>query len=263
MWYVVKDDSGEWWYPFHKPGLISQADLNKNKPLTQRIKEFIERFQYPIIVSVNMRIILLCVDISLSYCQIHYESDAKMEEVFSGSSLHIAVAFPGLSGASDIEPLPLVTSLAQKAFLDFAFVLADRLAGPLSPCTNICMRSPQAAVSHYCRSIDSEYCTRLYITDNKPLPQIVLLPYGQEDNFIGVDIDGQDLAREIERTTGILDLFASDNPRSHGDHMTYSELGPSITEATILKAIVAEKKHHVLAYFCATGEKEKIEKFII
>ena len=182
-----------------------------------------------------------------------------MEEVFSGSSLHIAVTFPGLSGASDIEPLPLVTSLAQKAFLDFAFVLADRLAGPLSPC----MLSPQAAVSHYCRSIDSEYCTRLYITDNKPLPQIVLLPYGQEDNFIGVDIDGQDLAREIEKTTGILDLFASDNPRSHGDHMTYSELGPSLTEATILKAMVAEKKHHILAYFCATGEKEKLKFFLI
>lgn len=192
---------------------------------------------------------------SLSFCQIHYESDAKMEEAFSGSSLHVAVAFPGLSGASDIEPLPLVTDLAQKAFLDFAFVLTDRLAGPLSPC----MLSPQAAVSHYCRSIDSEYCTRLYITDNKPLPQIVLLPYGHEDNFIGVDIDGQDLAREIERVTGVLDLFASDNPRSHGDHMTYSELGPSITEATILKAIVAEKKHHVLAYFCATGEKEKLK----
>ena len=98
----------------------------------------------------------------------------------------------------------------------------------------------------------------MYITDNKPLPQILLLPYGQENNFIGVDIDGQDLAREIERVTGIVNVFASDNPRSHGDHTTYSELGPSITEVTILKAIIAEKKHHVLAYFCATGEKEKL-----
>jgi hypothetical protein len=97
----------------------------------------------------------------------------------------------------------------------------------------------------------------LFITDSKPLPQILLLPYGQEDNFIGIDIDGQDLARETERVMGILDLFASDNPRSHGDHFTYSELGPSITEVTVLKAIVAEKKYHVLAYFCATGEGEK------
>lgn len=70
------------------------------------------------------------ISLSLSLCQVHYESDAKLEEIFSGSSLHLAVVFPGLSGASDIEPLPLVTGLAQKAFLNFAFVLADRLAGP-------------------------------------------------------------------------------------------------------------------------------------
>lgn len=112
----------------------------------------------------------------------------------------------------------------------------------------------QTAVSHCYRSIDSEYCTRLYITDNKPLPQILLLPYGQENNFIGVDVDGQDLARETERVTGILDSFASDNPRSHGDHLAYSELGPSITDVTLLKALIAEKKHHILAYFCARGQ---------
>ena len=163
----------------------------------------------------------------------------------------MAVIFPGLSGASDIEPLPLATGLAQKAFLNFAFVLADRLATIHYPTL-----SPQAAVSHYCRSIDSDYCTRLYITDSKPLPQILLLPYGQENNFIGIDIDGQDLAHETERVMGILDSFAIDNPRSHGDHTTYSELGPSITEVTILKAIIAEKNHHTLAYFCARGERK-------
>ena len=97
----------------------------------------------------------------------------------------------------------------------------------------------------------------MYITDSKPLPQILLLPYGQENNFIGLDVDGQDLASETERVTGILDSFASDNPRSHGDHMIYSELGPSITEVTVLKAIIAEKKHHTLAYFCARGDRKK------
>ena len=102
----------------------------------------------------------------------------------------------------------------------------------------------------------------MYITDSKPLPQILLLPYGQENNFIGIDIDGQDLARETERVTGILDSFASDNPRSHGDHVTYSELGPSITEVTVLKAIIAEKKHHTLAYFCARGERKKMQEFL-
>ena len=97
----------------------------------------------------------------------------------------------------------------------------------------------------------------MYITDSKPLPQLLLLPYGQENNFIGIDIDGQDLAGETERVTSILDSFGSDNPRSHGDHVTYSELGPSITEVTVLKALIAEKKHHVLVYFCARGERER------
>ena len=64
MWYVMKDDSGEWWYPFHETGLILQDDINRNKPPAQLVEEFIERFQYPIIVSVDMRI--LCVHISLS-----------------------------------------------------------------------------------------------------------------------------------------------------------------------------------------------------
>ena len=97
-------------------------------------------------------------------------------------------------------------------------------------------------------------CSRLYITDSKPLPQILLLPYGKENNFVGIDVDGQDLARETERVIGILDSFARDNPRSHDDHEAYAELGPSITEVTVLKALLAEKKHHILAYFCAAGE---------
>lgn len=97
----------------------------------------------------------------------------------------------------------------------------------------------------------------MFVTDSKPYPQVQLLPYGKEDNFIGIDIDGQDLARETERVTGILDYFVSENPRSHGDDVTYSELGPSITEMATIKAMVAEKKHHVLVYACARGERGK------
>ena len=55
MWYVVKDESGEWWYPFQETGLILQDSINKNKPLAQLVEEFIQRFQYPIIVSVNKK----------------------------------------------------------------------------------------------------------------------------------------------------------------------------------------------------------------
>ena len=64
----------------------------------------------------------------LSLFQVHYEDDATLQQLFSYSNLHLAVVFPGLSGASDIEPLPLTVGVAQKAFLNFGFVLADRLA---------------------------------------------------------------------------------------------------------------------------------------
>ena len=67
-----------------------------------------------------------------SLCQVNYESDATLKEIFSGTSLHLAIVIPGLSGASDIEPLPLAMGMAQKAFLNFAFVLADRLAWSLN-----------------------------------------------------------------------------------------------------------------------------------
>ena len=54
MWYVMKDDSGEWWYPFHETGLMMLDGINRNKPPDHLVEEFIERFQYPIFVSVDM-----------------------------------------------------------------------------------------------------------------------------------------------------------------------------------------------------------------
>ena len=103
--------------------------------------EFVERFKYPIIVSCfftqyyrkeNLYSTLLSLFLSLSLSQVQYDTDELLESTFLGSGLHLAVVFPGLSGASDIEPVPLVMGVAQKAFLNYAFVLADRSANYLT-----------------------------------------------------------------------------------------------------------------------------------
>ena len=65
------------------------------------------------------------IELSLS-CQVHYDDDASLASIFSGFALHLAVVFPGLSGASDIEPLPFAVGVAQKTFMNYAFVLVDR-----------------------------------------------------------------------------------------------------------------------------------------
>ena len=58
--------------------------------------------------------------------QIHYDTDASLESLFSDFALHLAVVSPGLSGASDIEPRHLAVGVAQKTFMNYAFVLVDR-----------------------------------------------------------------------------------------------------------------------------------------
>ena len=105
-----------------------------------------------------------------------------------------------------------------------------------------------------CRSQDREYGSRLFVTDRKPLPHIVLLPYGQENNYIGIDVEEQDLDSAIQRVTGIMHSFTMDNPKSPDGHEVFPDLGPSISDVSLLRAIVAEKRHHVLAYFCPEGE---------
>ena len=104
-----------------------------------------------------------------------------------------------------------------------------------------------------CRSLNSDYGRRLFVTDNKPLPHITLLPYGQETNYIGVDLDGPDVASEIQRVVGVMDSFLNDHPKSSNGFADYSELGPSMTVVPVLTAMADDRKYHILAYFCPRG----------
>lgn len=59
--------------------------------------------------------------------QAHYKDDATLSRQFAGSGLHMAIVFPGLSGANDIDPESLAVGVAQATFMNYAFIImADR-----------------------------------------------------------------------------------------------------------------------------------------
>lgn len=104
--------------------------------------------------------------------------------------------------------------------------------------------------------LDSNICRRLHVTDRKPLPQIIILPYGRESNFIGLSIDGDDVAMETEHIVSVFDSFSNDHPRSGDGSQDYSLLGPSMTDVHALKTMTDQNSYHVLGYFCLRGELE-------
>ena len=111
-----------------------------------------------------------------------------------------------------------------------------------------------------CRSLHSDYGKRLFVTDKKPLPHITMLPYGQEANYIGIELEGPDAGSETQRVIGIMDSFLNDHPKGNDGFEDYSELGPSMTVVPVLKAMAEEKKYHILAYFCLRGERERARR---
>ena len=82
------------------------------------------------------------------------------------------------------------------------------------------------------------------------MPRIVILPYGRENNIVSIDVDGPDFTNEVERIAGTLYSISMENPKTPGDVEFYADLGPSITDASMIRAAVNEKKHHILGYFC-------------
>ena len=125
---------------------------------------------------------------------------------------------------------------------------------PLAPPSNVLM---MVSLS---RSLHSDYGRRLFVTDNKPLPHVVLLPYGREENYIGIDLDGQDVSVEAQRVVGVMDSFLNDYPKTSDGFEDYSELGPSMTVVSVLTAMANEKKYHILGYFCLAGQTRKRER---
>ena len=52
LWCVIQYEHGQSWYRFQDTSSFFLAsDLDDGKSLTERVLEFVERFQYPIIVS--------------------------------------------------------------------------------------------------------------------------------------------------------------------------------------------------------------------
>ena len=81
----------------------------------------------------------------------------------------------------------------------------------------------------------------------------MLLPYGREVNFIGIDVDGQDLASETQRVTNIMESILMEHPKGGSGQDDYSEMGPSMTDISVLRQMVKENKYSILGYFCQRG----------
>ena len=65
--------------------------------------------------------------------KVHYKDDTTLRRKFSDSGLHLAIVFPGLSGANNTDPESLAVRVAQATFMNYAFIIMpDRYAFSLT-----------------------------------------------------------------------------------------------------------------------------------
>ena len=99
------------------------------------------------------------------------------------------------------------------------------------------------------------------MTVNDPSPHIVILPYGTKADIMRwAVIDGRYPSAELQHMTYALRAYAVMNPRLPDGHELYPVLGPSVSEVSEIKQIMATRKHHIFAYFCLRGECPVIQE---
>ena len=108
-------------------------------------------------------------------------------------------------------------------------------------------------LTYRCRSRDSDFCSRLFITDHKPLPHVVVLPYGRQVNIIDHEVKGQDIAAEAQSIANILDSMLLEYPKVSVGEAGYIGLGPSLTTVQSLNYLMEKDNNSVFGYFCQQG----------
>ena len=93
-----------------------------------------------------------------------------------------------------------------------------------------------------------------FVRGNDPSPHMIVLPYGNKQDLMGWPVDRHHLSSEVQRIFYTLRAYAVMNPRAREGHEIYPVLGPSFKEVSEIKQMMAERKHHIFAYFCLKGE---------
>ena len=101
---------------------------------------------------------------------------------------------------------------------------------------------------------DTEVARRLFVTEDKKLPQIAVLPFGREEDIFSLEAESTDLSRETDNLLGILESFAKDTPRTGDPEDSHSPPLVTVMDTVFFYGIVKEKKtDDVLASFCLKG----------
>lgn len=99
-----------------------------------------------------------------------------------------------------------------------------------------------------CRTLLSRF-----VKESRPYLHIILLPYGLKEDVMMWGVEGHHLDSEIRYIVYALRAYAVEKPKSQ-DSQVYAELGPSLAEVSEIKQKIANRKHHLFAYFCLQGK---------
>ena len=104
---------------------------------------------------------------------------------------------------------------------------------------------------------------RLFITDTKYSPYLVVLPYGDESRLITIEVEGEDTVLESERAAGVLESIAIDHVWSDDNKSPKVPRSPSITDPSSLALMTAEAEYSVLVVFCKIGKQLQSQRFCV
>ena len=90
--------------------------------------------------------------------------------------------------------------------------------------------------------------------EDKKNPQIVILPFGKEEDLFAVEAESADVNTETDNLRGILESFAHDTPRTGDPEDSHAPPLVTVLDTVFLYGIIKEKRtDDVLVSFCTKG----------
>lgn len=99
----------------------------------------------------------------------------------------------------------------------------------------------------------SNLAKRLYVTGDASYHELIILPYGDINELMSVEIKGQDITGEIDMAVRTLDSLSRFHPWSRNKRRANVSQKPTVTDASKLATIEKKVQHSVIAIFCKIG----------
>ena len=101
---------------------------------------------------------------------------------------------------------------------------------------------------------DTTIANRLFVTADTPEPQVVILPFGIEEEMLNIPVQTNDVSKETDEVIDILNTFRIDNQRTADGQIAPPMV--SLLDPMFLTEIINDNEFDVLVAFCELGESQ-------